>query len=275
MKLLITVQHPFALWNAPAWLPERLRADFPQLEVTQLDSYEHIARELPSAHIFLGWSLKPDQLALAKNLRWIHSPAAAVHALLSPELAATNIVVTNASSVHGPVVAEHALALMLALAKRIPQAVRYQDQRTWSQQILWDETPRPRELSGATLAVIGYGAIGSAAAKLALAFGMDVLVVREHPERPEARAARPEQVEQAFRPADKPPKAPPASAAEVRQFGPGDLDRVLEESDFIVLAAPLTPKTRHMLNADRIKRIKPSAYLINVARGPLIDDAAL
>src|SRR4051812_8337646 len=183
MKLLITVQHPFALWNAPAWLPERLRADFPQLEVTQLDSYEHIARELPSAHIFLGWSLKPDQLALAKNLRWIHSPAAAVHALLSPELAATDIVVTNASSVHGPVVAEHALALMLALAKRIPQAVRYQDQRTWSQQILWDETPRPRELSGATLAVIGYGAIGREVARLATAFHMRILVVRQHPER--------------------------------------------------------------------------------------------
>ncbi|MDP9268433.1 MAG: hypothetical protein M3P27_08940, partial [Acidobacteriota bacterium] len=186
MKVLILAHHRFALWNAPTWFAERLRADFPQLTVTHLQSYDDLARELPTTGIFLGWSLKPGQLALAPRLRWIHSPAAAVHALLSPELAASSIVVTNSSSVHGPVVAEHALALMLALAKRIPQAVHYQDQRTWAQQLLWDaengEAPRPRELSGSTVALIGFGAIGSAAAQLALAFGMKVLVVREHPE---------------------------------------------------------------------------------------------
>src|SRR5205085_10694535 len=137
MKVLILARHRFALWNAPAWFAERLRADFPKLEVAHLESYDDIARELPTANIFLGWSLKPEQLALAPRLRWIHSPAAAVHGLLSPELAATDILVTNASSVHGPVVAEHALALMLALAKRIPQAVRCQDERSWSQQVLW------------------------------------------------------------------------------------------------------------------------------------------
>jgi phosphoglycerate dehydrogenase-like enzyme len=261
MKVLILAHHSFALWNAPEWFAERLRADFPQLEVTHLQSYDDISRELPTTAVFLGWSLNPEQLALAPRLRWIHSPAAAVHALLSPELAATSIVVTNASSVHGPVVAEHALALMLALAKRIPQAVRYQDQRTWAQQILWDETPRPRELSGSTVAFIGYGAIGSTAAQLALAFGMKVLVVREHPER------------------ELPEAAPRNSKLETRnsieQFASAQLDDVLARADFVVLAAPLTPKTRHMMDAGRIKRMKPTAYLINVGRGPLIDDAAL
>ena len=181
MKLLILLRHRFSLWSAPAWFVARLRADFPRLAIVQLDSYDAIAHELPDSDIFIGWSLKPEQLALAQRLRWIHSPAAAVHGLLSPELAATNITVTNSSAVHGPVVAEHALALMLALAKRIPSAVRYQDQHTWAQQLLWDESPRPRELSGSTLALIGYGAIGREVARLAAAFGMKVIAVRAHP----------------------------------------------------------------------------------------------
>ncbi|MBI2677835.1 MAG: D-2-hydroxyacid dehydrogenase [Candidatus Koribacter versatilis] len=256
MKLLITTHHRFELWNAPPWFAERLRAAFPQLEVTRLAGYDRFAAELPAADILIGWSLKPEQLALAHRLRWIYSPAAAVHALLSPELAATNIVVTNASAVHGPVVAEHALALMLALAKRIPQIVHYQDQRAWAQQSLWDQAPRPRELSGATLALIGYGAIGSTAAQLALAFGMDVLVVREHPE-----------------PATRSSQLAPHNS--IQQFGDAQLDAVLARADFVLLAAPLTPKTRHMINAERLARMKPGAYLINVARGPLIDDAAL
>jgi phosphoglycerate dehydrogenase-like enzyme len=268
MKLLITLQHRFALWNAPPWFSERLRTDFPDLEVVHLASYAELDRHLPTADIFLGWSLKPEQFALARNLRWVHSPAAAVHALLSPALIASDIVLTNAREVHGPVVAEHALALMLALAKRIPSAVRYQDQRTWAQEQLWEESPRPRELAGSTLALIGFGAIGREVGRLALAFGMRVLVVREHPD----RAAR---VEEAFRPPSTALNDPAALAAEVQQFSPDRLDDVLAQADFLVLAAPLTPRTRGLLNAGRIAKMKPGAYVINVARGPLLDDAAL
>jgi phosphoglycerate dehydrogenase-like enzyme len=255
MKLLITLHHRFALWNAPAWVTERLRKDFPDIELVHLTSYDTLDRELPTADVFVGWSLKPEQLALAKKLRWIHSPAAAVHALMSPELAASPVVVTNARDVHGPVVAEHALALMLALAKRIPSAVRYQDKRTWAQQALWEESPRPRELSGATLALIGFGTIGREVARLAAAFSMRIVVIREHPE-PATRNSKPE-------------------TGNLVQLGPDQLDSVLAQADFVVLAAPLTEKTRGIINAARLARMKPDAYLINVARGPLIDDAAL
>ena len=255
MKLLIVVQHPFELWQAPPWFSERLRGDFPDLEIVQLASYKDIDRHLSDADIFIGWSLRPEQLALARQLRWIHSPAAAVHALMTPALAASNIVVTNASSVHGPVVAEHALALMLALAKRIPSAVHYQDKKVWAQQDLWRETPRPRELAGATLALIGYGGIGREVARLAAAFGMRVLVVREHPDRATGNS-KPE-------------------TGNLVQLGPTELDDALSSADFVVLAAPLTEKTRGLINAARLARMKPAAYLVNVSRGPLIDDAAL
>jgi len=249
MKVLITLYHRFDLWNGPPWLMERLRADFPHVEFAQLTSYDELEREIADADAFIGWSLRPQQLVAARNLKWIHSPAAAVHQLLFPELVESDIVITNARDVHGAVVAEHAMALLLALAKRLPSAVRHQQRRQWGQQAMWKESPPPREVQGATLAVIGLGSIGREVARRASALGMRVIAVREHPGKGGAQAHE--------------------------VHAPEDLDNVLAESDFVLLAAPLTEKTRHLINAARLQRMKPDAYLINVSRGPLIDDQAL
>jgi phosphoglycerate dehydrogenase-like enzyme len=249
MKILIALRHPFELWNAPAWLSERLHTDFPQIKVVHLAGYEGLAEEIRDAEVLLGWSLRPEQLAAARRLRWIHSPAAAVHQLMFAELVASDIVVTNARDVHGPVVAEHAIALLLALAKRLPSAVRYQQSRTWGQQAMWEERPRPREVMGATLALIGMGAIGRAIIPRAAGLGMRVVAVREHPER--------------------------GSDGAEAAFGPADLDHVLAGADFVVIAAPLTPTTRGLFDAARLARMKREAYLINVSRGPVVDEAAL
>jgi len=126
VKLLITLYHRFELWNAPTWLAERIRSDFPQLAVVQLPNYDRVTEEIADAEIYFGWSLRAEQLAATRKLHWVHSTAAAVHQLMIPELRASNIVVTNARDVHGPVVAEHAIAVLLALAKRLPSAMRYQ-----------------------------------------------------------------------------------------------------------------------------------------------------
>lgn len=255
MKLLVLLHHRFELWNAPAWLGERLRRDFPQVEVAQLSDYEHAKEELADAEVLIGWSLKAEQFHAAGKLRWIHSPAAAVHQLMIPELVASDVQVTNARSVHGPVVAEHAIALVLALAKRLDSAARYQQHRVWAQAQMWQECPRPREVSGATLGLVGLGAIGREVARLALALGMRVLVVREHPE--------------------KSPDDPITRSPDVQVLGAEQTDRMLSESDFVVLCCPLTPRTRHLINAARLTKMKPDACLINVGRGPLLDDAAL
>ncbi len=247
MKVLIAIHHRFELWRAPAWLGERLRAEFPQLQVVHLPGYERVTEEIGDAEVYLGWSLRPEQFQRAKKLRWIHATAAAVHQLMSPELLASDVVVTNASSVHGPVVAEHALAVVLALAKRLPSAMQHQAARHWAQQEMWTEWPPPREVAGATLAVIGYGAIGREVAARAAALGMHVLVVREHPEKGSAGAV----------------------------FGPGDVEAVLAQADFVVLAAPLTPRTRSLLDATRLARMRLAAYVVNVSRGALLDEAAL
>jgi phosphoglycerate dehydrogenase-like enzyme len=259
MKLLIVIHHPFALWSAPEWLGERIRREFPQIEVDRRNTYDQIEDHIRDAEIFFGWSLREEQVKAAKKLRWIHSTAAAVHQLMSPELRARDIVVTNARFVHGPVVAEHAIALMLALAKRLPLAVRYQQQHVWAQEQITYQHPHPKELAGSTLGLVGYGAIGTEVARCAIALGMRVLVVRQHPQKNNnALSSRVEG---------------PLSSAEI--FGPDRLDEIIAQSDFLVLAAPLTETTRYLINAERLARMRPGAYLINVARGPLIDEAAL
>jgi len=258
MQLLINIHHRFELWVPPSWFVDRLRHEFPQVEVMQARDPEEAERRLPDAEVLVAWSMKPEQFARARKLRWIHVSAAAVHALLIPEIVASQIVITNASSVHGPVVAEHAVALMMALARRLPSLGRYQAQRIWAQELLWRERPRPRELRGAVLGLVGVGAIGAEVARLALACNMQVRTVRRHPERGTN-----------FLPAGVP------EGCDIEVTGPSGLDEVLAQADFVVLAAPVTPDTRALIDATRLRQMKPDAYLINVGRGALVDEMAL
>jgi len=250
MKLLIVVHHRFDLWNVPVWFGERLALEFPQLQVVQRNSYEGVEGHLRDAEVMFTISLRPQQFALTHNLCWIHAPTAAVHQLLSAELTASNVVLTNSREVHGPVVAEHVMALIFALAKKIPQATIFQQKHEWGQEAIWKTGQHPREIAGATLGLIGVGSIGARVAHMASALGMRVIAVREHVEK-----GRPEGVEVVF-----PPSA---------------LNDLLGQSDYVVVAAPLIGATQGLINAARFSAMKPNAYLINVGRGPQVDDAAL
>jgi len=249
LKLLIALHHRFDLWNAPEWFAERLRRDFPGLDVVDLRGYAGIEHQIPDADIAIAWSIRPEQFRLAKKLRWIHSTAAAVHQLMFPELIESNVILTNAREVHGAVVAEHVIALIFALAKRIPDAVRLQQKHSWGQKEMWESRPRPREIAGATLGLIGLGSIGRAVAHSANSLGMKVIAAREHPE-----------------------KEMPAGVQQV--FSSLQIDELLASSDYVVLCAPVTPSTQGLMNAARIAQMKPDACLINVSRGPLIDEKA-
>jgi phosphoglycerate dehydrogenase-like enzyme len=248
-KLLIFVRHPFDQWNAPAWFAQRLQQEFPQVNVVGLPDYKRVDEEIVDAEIAIAWSVRPEQIVAAKKLRWIHSPAAAVHQLIFPELVTSDIVLTNAREVHGPVVAEHVIALIFALAKKIPGSVRLQQKHIWGQQILWDEKPRVREVAGATAGVVGVGSIGRMVVKSAKALGMRVIAVREHPEK--------------------------GSEGADTVFAPAQMDEIFRQADYIVLAAPVTSSTKAIANAERLALMKLDACLINVGRGPLVDEPAL
>lgn len=250
MKLLIVVHHRLPLWNVPAWFGEQLARDFPQLDIVLRNSYEGIEDHLREAEVIFTISLRPEQLAVARSLRWIHAPTAAVHQFMFPELIHSDIVLTNSREVHGPVVAEHVMALMFALAKKIPQAVAFQQKRVWGQEAMWTQGTHLQELSGATLGLIGVGSIGSRVAQIASAMGMRVIAVREHVEK----------------------GTPPGVDA---VFPLAEFDSLLRQSDFVVLAVPLIEATERLINASRLAAMKPTAYLINVGRGPQVDEAAL
>jgi phosphoglycerate dehydrogenase-like enzyme len=249
MKILIVHYHSFELWHAPAWIRERLQQDFPGHQFIQLQNYDHVPDEIADTDVFIGWSLRPEQFLAAKKLRWIHSPAAAVHQLMYPELIQSTVALTNSTGIHGPVVAEHAIAVLLALAKRLPQAMQYQARHEWSQDQLWHGSPRPREVADSTVLVLGMGGIGREFAARAKALGMKVLAIRENPGK----------------------GLDGADAV----YGSAQIDEALPQADYVLLCTPVTLATTGIMNAARLSKMKPDAYLINVARGPLIDEPAL
>jgi phosphoglycerate dehydrogenase-like enzyme len=244
--VLMVVHHRFDLWQLPPWFAGGLREAFPDLQISHRNSYEGIEPELREAEVVFTISLRPEQFSVARSLRWIHAPTAAVHQLLFPELINSPVVVTNSREVHGPVVAEHVIALIFALAKKIPQSVLLQQKRVWGQEAIWNEGPRPQEIAGATVGLIGIGSIGSRVARMASSLGMRVVAVREH-----VAKGTPDGVEQVF----------PISG----------LHEMLKQSDYVVIAAPLTPATHGIINPATLAQMKASACLINVGRGPQVD----
>ncbi len=248
-KLLICVWHPFTLWRPPADVAVQVRKRWPEMRVVHLPTYDRMEAELPDVDIFVGYSLRPQQFLLAKKLKWIHSTAAGVGQLMFPELKASSVVVTNASGIHSVPMAEHILGTLVALARHFPDCVRYQAAHRWAQQEIWDKPLRPRELAGQTLLIIGFGAIGRELARRVRPLGMQIWAM--------TRSGTGD-----------------ASLAD-RILPAVQLNGVIHQADYVVLAAPETPETHHLIGAKQLAAMKPTAYLINVARGTLVDEAAL
>jgi phosphoglycerate dehydrogenase-like enzyme len=146
-------------------------------------------------------------------------------------------------------VAEHVITMILALAKELPQAARFQQQHEWGQSQMASGQPGVRDFAGATVGLIGAGSIGREVARLASALGMKVVAVRHDVSR-----GAPEHIE--------------------RVYGMSDIGKLLGESDYVVLAVPVTPQTIGLMSAERISQMRPDACLINVGRGQLLDEAA-
>jgi phosphoglycerate dehydrogenase-like enzyme len=197
---------------------------------------EQLSSALPGADTLLVWDFTiGDALrhswAAVDALRWVHTASAGVDRLIFDETVASDIVITNSRGVFDSAMAEYVLGAVLAFAKDLPITLRLQEQGRW----------RHREtetIGGKTAVVVGGGPIGEATARLLGAAGMRVSLV--------GRRAR-----------------PGVLAAE-------ELDGLLPDTDYLVLAAPLTEQTRGMVDADLLARLPPRARLVNVGRGPLV-----
>jgi phosphoglycerate dehydrogenase-like enzyme len=235
--------------EVPDWVAESLSASFPKLRVVVTSDGETILRELAAAEIFISWAMKPEQFAAAKKLRWIHSPAAGVTQLLFPAVVASDVIVTNSTTVHSIPVAEQTVALLFALARRLRDGADDQVRGHWGQIESWNPERIPTELNGKTLGLVGLGAIGHEVATRAKALGMTVEALKRDASRGAEHAHR--------------------------VYPPEQLPTLLERSDYLVLAIPGNPETRHIIGAKEMARMKPSAVIVNVARGTLIDTDAL
>ncbi len=231
------------------------------MQVVNAASAEIARREIADADALFGYLTLP-LLQSATRLRWAQAPTASMEKYLFAELVQSPVVVTNMRGIFSDVIADHVFGFILCFAKNFHVYLRQQRQGVWhmlgrAAGVLpgyggpGEADPSDHAaltLADCTLGIIGLGGIGAETARRGLAFGMRVLAVDPR--------------------ADAPPD-------EVTLFRPDRLRSVLEQSDFVVIAAPHTPETYKLFNRERIGWMKSSAYLINVGRGVIVDLADL
>jgi phosphoglycerate dehydrogenase-like enzyme len=219
----------------------------PDTQVVSVDSEGNLDGDARDAEVYFNWiRLKPTTLhkvlAAAPELRWQHTPSAGVNHILTPTFLARDITLTNGAGVHAIAIAEFVLMFMLYHAKNLPKLQALQAERYWGRGI------KLQELKDATLLIIGAGSIGRAIAQRASSFGMRIWGSRRHP--------------QPLPEFDK-----VVSTTEWRSL--------LPDADYVVVSTPLTPETKGMIDAAAFQAMRPSAFFINIARGAIVDEAAL
>lgn len=265
-KLVVNFRDERTRWAITPAALERLRTALPSdwqlAQVTAPVSSrgdgsgatDEALRAVAGAEIYTGFGFSRELFLAATAtepaLRWVHSGAAGVAALLYPEMIESDVVITNSAGVHGPPMAETVIAAALHFARGFDFAVRNQATHTWDQSAFETVTSPVVELAGRTLGLLGFGGIGREVAQRAQALGMRVLATRRS-------------------------GSGMVNGVETLTGNPAGVERVLRESDVVVVAMPSTPETRGLLDARRLALLQPHAILINVARGNIIVESEL
>jgi phosphoglycerate dehydrogenase-like enzyme len=215
----------------------------------QVETAQELAQQLPEADVLVVSMMWQNELAgIAKRLKFIQSISAGTDQYDKDVLRAHGVRLASAAGVNAFAVAEHAMALILALSRRLPEARDNQQARNWRGMIS-QIAAREDQLTGKTILIIGLGRIGGRLAKLAKAFDMRVIAIKRDP------GTGGEGVDAVY--------------------GQERLTELLGEADIVALTCPLTPETENLIDARALAVMRPSAHLINVARGRVVDEAAL
>jgi phosphoglycerate dehydrogenase-like enzyme len=245
---IVTAVHNPPVWSLPESEAQRIAASLPQHEVMDARTPEDRRREFPAADVILSARLTSEDAQLCTRVKWIHSTAVGVGSLLTPEIIERDIIVTNARGCHAEPIAEHAIALALAVRRSLHTAVRRQIDRTWAQEEL-QFVPCP-PISASRVLVVGLGEIGSRVAKLAAGLGFTVTGLRRRLDRPVPDGVS-------------------------RVIGVATLLEELPRTDVLILAAPRTSETGSMIGREEFAAMKPTTVLVNVGRGRLVDESAI
>jgi phosphoglycerate dehydrogenase-like enzyme len=249
MKVLVYTVWPVPFWMVPKSQVARLREQFPDVTFFHATSEADALREVEDADVALSSHISAAMVQRGPRLRWVHSTAAAVNILPLAELASREILVTNSRGIQAIAIAEHAIGGLLVLARRLDLTLAAQRERRWIQNELTGDA-WPWTLHRLWMTIVGLGTIGVEVAKRAHAFGMRVTAVRRRSDRP-----KPEFCD--------------------RVFGADHLDDALRGCDVLVLAAPPLPETDRLISSPRLALLNEGAIVVNVARGRIIDEAAL
>ncbi len=230
-------------------LGERFALRNTGLKSFEVRSLDELKARIGEADVLLCSGLWRNELiARAPRLAFIQSISAGTDQYSRDALAAAGVRVASAQGVNERAVAEHAIALILAMARQIPQARDNQAAHKW-RGMTGEIARREDELGGKTLLIVGMGRIGSRLATLARAFDMRVIAIKRDPST--------------------------GAAAADKVLGQDGLPGALAGADFVVLTCPLTAQTENLIDAGALARMKPSAYLVNVARGKVVNEPAL
>jgi phosphoglycerate dehydrogenase-like enzyme len=242
----------------------KIRAVSPRIVLTQHTSPDaaHIPAEaFAQADVIYTFSALPHPHQ-APRLRWVQLNSAGANHLVKHPLFATDVVFTTNSGLHAINIGEYVLASILAWTRKLPELFDLQRKREWPSDRWTRYTPS--ELRGATMGVVGYGSIGREVGRLAKAFGMHVLAVKRRVELAGEQDAY--EVNGVGDPNGILPDA---------LYGPEQLREMLAHCDYVVLTVPLTRETRGMIGEEELRAMKPTAYLVNIARGEVCDEPAL
>jgi phosphoglycerate dehydrogenase-like enzyme len=249
VNVLVAISSPFASWNIPDTHVERLRRLFPGHTFQHASTEAETGRLIAAADVAFASELRAEHLAAAPRLRWVHSPAAGVGAMLFPDMIVSPVMLSNSRGLSAETIAEHVIGLTIAVFRKFPLACRRQAERRWAQDEVL-EPPALRTVQSSHVLVVGLGSIGTACAQRFDALGATVSGVRRRTDQPV--------------PSGLSRVAPPS---ELRELLPG--------ADVVVIAAAQTTETRRMIGEAELDVMKPDAILVNVSRGKLVDEAAL
>jgi len=219
------------------------------LKFIHIPTDEELKNILSNLDILTTYHIRKTSLACASDrLKWIHFGVAGLEKNLFPELLNSKTIITNASGIHASPVSEFVIAAILYFSKRIKDSQEFMLSTTWKQ---WEVAKQMIQLKGKTLGIIGFGSIGKAIANKAKAFDMKVIATRRLQKKVEHKKIVDDLIP------------------------PSNLSHLLRSSDFVVIACPLTPLTKGMISKKEFSQMKASAFIINVARGPIIKEDEL
>ncbi|MFL5660529.1 MAG: D-2-hydroxyacid dehydrogenase [Ktedonobacteraceae bacterium] len=243
------------------WL-ERLQRLSPDLKIEHFPPQknevvpENMWHEAEIIYTF-PWGLPTPQQV--PNVRWVHLYSAGADRILTqPLYTDTSITFTTSSGVHAINIAEYVLTMVQFWYHRIPQLLELQHEKKWLPQ----NTLVPEELDGKTIGIVGYGSIGRQVGRLARAFGMRVLAMQNSSDHRDTGFQFPN-------------VGDPDGTIPEHYYTTDQLHDLLRESDVVLIAVPLTPKTHHLFDASAFQAMKASAFLVNIARGEICDEQAL